>query len=108
MLTSLSSPRKLILLCQKQPQQRDQGEWICAVCRLKMGEDDKRCIACETPKPGTSTVAFADNVDASKDEPANNKQTGDKNADAADGMQSISEGMKNYTISSNAKRRKLS
>jgi hypothetical protein len=106
-LTSLSSPRKLIL-CQTQPQQRDQGEWICAVCRLKMGKDDTKCIVCETPKPETSTVALADNIDKSKDEHANMKQDDDKNADAADGVQSISEGMKNYTISSTAKRQKLS
>ncbi len=71
-----------------------------------MGKDDKNCIACETPKPETSTVALAD-IDESKDEPANNKQDDDKNVDAANGVQSISEGMKNYTISSNAKRRKL-
>lgn len=73
-----------------------------------MGKDDKKCIACETAKPETSTVAIADNIDESKDEHANMKQDDDKNADAADGVQSISEGMKNYTISSTAKRRKLS
>ena len=74
-----------------------------------MSKDDKKCIACETLKPEISTVALAENVDETKDEPTNNKQEdNDKNADAADELQSISEGMKNYTISSNAKRRKLS
>ncbi|KAL7449703.1 hypothetical protein ACHAWC_001739, partial [Mediolabrus comicus] len=48
---------------KKQPQQRDQGEWICAVCRLKMSKDDTKCIACETLKPEISTVALAENVD---------------------------------------------
>lgn len=74
-----------------------------------MSKDDTKCIACETLKPGISTVELAENVDETKDESTNNKQEdNDKNAVEADEVQSISEGMKNYTISSNAKRRKLS
>lgn len=74
-----------------------------------MSKDDTKCIACETLKPEISTVELAENVDETKDESTNNKQEdNNKNAVAADEVQSISEGMKNYTISSNAKRRKLS
>jgi hypothetical protein len=99
---------------------QQEETWTCDTCAIKNGNDKDMCIACEVPKKkaiadesvGASSNGISIREEDGVNDASEENNTSDDNniiASSSGGMmQSISEGVKNYSISGSdkSKRRK--